>query len=111
MSKFEFNNCSVIIQDGTIEKQYGSNAGEVYAINEPWIQPFRTCRFCKKPVSDEIFARAFYKLEEQYCSSECISKENIKKYACCEQAEINNCVCVFSIKCPVHGEKHFGSHE
>lgn len=112
MSKFDFHNCSIIIQNGTIEKQYlGTDTGEVYPINEPWVENLRKCRCCKQFVSDEVFSHAFYRLEQKCCSSNCSNKDYLNRYACCEQAQINNCVCIVSTICPIHGERHFGSHE
>lgn len=34
-------------------------------------------------------------------------------YACCDQALVksNGCVCFFISTCPVHGEKHNGTHD
>lgn len=31
--------------------------------------------------------------------------------ACCLKAKRNNCVCMYSYKCPKHGETHIGTHD
>lgn len=40
-----------------------------------------------------------------------IERRKFDQMACCEQAVMNDCVCFFSCKCPVHGTKHVGTHD
>jgi ribonuclease I len=40
-----------------------------------------------------------------------LNPPQLKPFQCCEQAVSINCVCAHSYRCPVHGEKHIGSHD
>lgn len=38
-------------------------------------------------------------------------RQYFETHRCCEQAEPNQCVCMFTCTCPVHGETHQGTHD
>ena len=103
----------VVIENHTIGTQYPNEVTphEVYSLDEAWLQSYRVCRVCGVKVSDELLARAYWKHEAPVCSVECLSKETLARYACCELAEPMGCVCAYSTTCPVHGERHFGTHD
>ena len=31
--------------------------------------------------------------------------------ACCDQAVFLNCVCAWAFRCPIHGDRHIGTHD
>lgn len=37
--------------------------------------------------------------------------EKVSPIACCEQAQFIPCVCAYAFRCPVHGDRHHGTHE
>jgi hypothetical protein len=84
---------------------------EIYSQDAKWLKEYRYCRVCGEQLDDERFARAFWRHESQVCSTACYSKEQLARYACCEQAVTVNCVCMYAISCPVHGGKHYGTHD
>ena len=38
-------------------------------------------------------------------------KQKLNSHACCALAEMTNCVCAYSFKCVLHGERHIGTHD
>jgi hypothetical protein len=38
-------------------------------------------------------------------------KSKVHDMACCPLAEHNPCVCAYSFKCAIHGERHIGTHD
>lgn len=100
-------------QENTIGTQYPKDTQphNIYRLDEAWLQKFTVCRICGKPVNDTTLAYAYWKLESPVCSTECLQAETLKRYACCEQAVPTPCVCAYSFKCPVHGERHVGTHD
>jgi hypothetical protein len=97
----------------TIGTQYpgDDDPREIYSLDEQWVEKFTICRVCGKELDDIRLAFAYWKLEQSVCSSECLSAETHKRYACCEKAKRTNCVCQYSTTCPDHGERHFGTHD
>lgn len=83
----------------------------IYSLDETWLQDLIHCRQCGKLLEDEVLAFAFWKLEASVCDSTCYSLQVHKRFACCEQAVRTNCVCTYSTTCPVHGERHIGTHD
>jgi hypothetical protein len=69
------------------------------------------CKICKKPLPPLVAAMAHDQIEEKACSPECRMKEHIQRFACCEQAVVLPCVCHASFRCPVHGDRHIGTHD
>jgi len=47
---------------------------------------------------------------EQIKLSKCPTHE-IGPMACCPKAQPSNCVCMYSYKCPEHGDQHIGTHD
>jgi len=84
---------------------------EEYPLSADWIARYANCRTCGKPLDDDTFARALDQAEQKNCSSECIKAADKKRYACCEKAELCNCVCFISFQCPEHGKTCVGSHD
>jgi hypothetical protein len=103
----------VVVENHTIGTQYPGDAKprEVYSLNDEWLQGYRFCRVCNKPVNEDTLARAYWKHEKPVCSTECLSTETLKRYACCEKARPLGCVCTYSTTCPDHGDRHFGTHD
>jgi hypothetical protein len=66
-------------------------------------EEFRTCRVCGGPVPPPMIEHALRRMEQMTCSSECLHSEQLARYACCEKAVRNGCVCVYSTSCPDHG--------
>lgn len=103
----------VVIENHTIGTQYPSETKprEVYSLDAEWLQAFRVCRVCGKAVNEDTLAFAYWKLQAPVCSTECLSAETLKRYACCEKAQPHPCVCAYSTTCPDHGVRHFGTHD
>jgi hypothetical protein len=80
--------------------------------NPLWADTQR-CRVCQKPLDDTRLAFAYWKHEKALCSTECFAAERLNRHACCEQAKplSRNCVCDYATECPIHGERHFGTHD
>lgn len=115
MTEFQVHRCGtrVVLKDHTIGTQYPgeSTPRYIYSVDDEWLQPLRHCRVCGNPVSEETFARAYWELQAQACSPECLSAETLKRYACCQKAQPLPCVCFYATTCPDHGERHFGTHD
>jgi len=45
------------------------------------------------------------------CSADCQRTVALARVACCTKAEQICCVCEIAFSCPVHGERHFGTHD
>jgi hypothetical protein len=86
---------------------------EVLGLDEPWVQGYRICRVCGKTVDADKLGRALNSHQKPLCSTDCYRVEELKRHACCEQAKplSRNCVCAYATECPVHGERHFGTHD
>lgn len=106
---------SVIIdhENGTIGIQYPKSPAprETHKLTDEWISKYATCRVCEKKLDDSSFAWAYFKLERKTCSSACYQAETLKRYACCDKATPRACVCSYSIQCPTHGQRCFGTHD
>lgn len=72
---------------------------------------YHFCRVCNKPVGTLTAHRASQKHKQLTCSLECRQKETHKRYACCDKATQVECVCLYATTCPVHGERHNGTHD
>lgn len=114
----QVHNCgtSIRITDKTVAWLYPKRDGTLYVkdeypITEEWIQKYRVCRNCGKPLDAERFAYALWRFQNDICSTECLQAETKKRYACCDKAELMPCVCMYSYRCPVHGETHIGTHD
>lgn len=109
------NGNAVRITDTIVAFQYPQKNCSMYevqhSIDEPWIQNYRYCAMCNKPLDASDFAYALVKLEKRCCSIECLKAEQIKRWACCDKAVMTPCVCTYSFSCPEHGEKHIGTHD
>lgn len=84
---------------------------DVYSLSEKWILSYRNCRVCGKELDDAAFAVAYWRHEAAVCSTTCLRKETLARYACCDKAEVRGCVCTFSTSCPDHGNRCFGTHD
>lgn len=84
---------------------------EVYSLDDDWIKKYRFCRYCNNEVSDDRLARAYFRHEPPICSPECLAKERLSRYACCDKAVQRGCVCNFSTECPEHGRQCNGTHD
>lgn len=76
-----------------------------------WQDQYRTCRVCEDPVSPFLFECALKRYERQVCSSACREREQIQRYGCCDLAELAPCVCMVRTSCPLHGDRHVGTHD
>ena len=84
---------------------------EVYQLSEEWLKPFTICRKCGKLQNDQNLARAYWALQSQVCSTECLRAETLQRYACCDKAQQYGCVCSYATTCPDHGLRHHGTHD
>lgn len=75
------------------------------------MKDYSKCKICNKPLPPLLVKHAKSRFEQMICSGECQRKDIIKQFGCCEKAELTPCVCMYSFKCPVHGEKHIGTHD
>ncbi|MEK6880479.1 MAG: hypothetical protein AABY22_12760 [Nanoarchaeota archaeon] len=64
------------------------------------------CPHCKQEV-DRLIA-SFKDVNKKICLTCSIKPEELY---CCKQAQKMDCVCWEAYKCPVHGEKHKGTHD
>ena len=80
-------------------------------LDEDWVQDYRVCRMCGKPVTAERLGWAMHKHEKPCCSPECYAAEELKRHACCDKAKRYGCVCAYATTCPEHGVRHFGTHD
>lgn len=69
------------------------------------------CRVCGTNLPTAIRDWAHQRYEPQTCSTECRRAEIKQRYACCDKAEFLPCVCMYSFRCPVHGDTHIGTHD
>lgn len=74
-------------------------------------EKYSRCRVCGGPVPEALRAHAFRTYQQECCSTKCCKREIIQRYACCEKADFSPCVCMYSFKCPEHGERHIGTHD
>jgi hypothetical protein len=81
------------------------------AHKDAWKERYRYCSVCGKPVERLMFNIACHRKEKQPCSAECVRKDIIRRFACCDKAVPSNCVCAYSFKCPQHGVTHIGTHD
>lgn len=75
-----------------------------------WEDKYKVCRHCALPLeapSQEWALRRF----EQGAHSECEKRYQLRIHACCEKATRRFCVCDYSIECPDHGHRCWGSHD
>ncbi len=73
---------------------------------------FDHCRVCGAEVSEAMRDWARRKIEDAHCGSPaCTRKELVARFGCCELAEPSPCVCAYSFRCPIHGERHIGTHD
>src|SRR5262245_42906477 len=74
---------------------------------------YMTCRVCGNSVDDQEFAWAYWKHQAPVCSVDCVRDEQLKRFACCDKARplSRHCVCMYATECPVHGERHHGTHD
>lgn len=79
--------------------------------DDDWKKKYDTCRVCGKEIPELLKSFAYRKLEQQTCSTECTRKEIIQRFACCDKAEFLTCVCMYSFRCSVHGDRHIGTHD
>lgn len=75
------------------------------------VEEYGHCRVCGKEVDKETLRFAMRRFEKPTCGTDCYKREIIQRYACCEKAEFTPCVCMYSFKCPEHGERHIGTHD
>lgn len=78
---------------------------------EDWQELYLTCRQCNKPVDFERFLHACNSHQQMTCGVECHRKEIVSRHACCENAVILPCVCMYAFHCEEHGDTHIGSHD
>lgn len=75
-----------------------------------WIKIYNTRQpqywFLVKEASDEVCQKARLILEHIKSGKSCTHPK-----ACCPMAEITNCVCDVSFKCPLHDQTCHGSHD
>lgn len=72
------------------------------------------CRVCGVEVSDAMKAHARRMVQDATClSPACTWKELVAHFGCCDKAEPlgRMCVCAYAFSCPVHGERHVGTHD
>lgn len=72
------------------------------------------CRVCGKDVPAWAHDIAARRTEDAHCGSpECRTKELVARFGCCDKAKPLSrfCVCAYAFECPVHGEKHIGTHD
>lgn len=72
---------------------------------------YRRCIVCGREHDAAHLALAQREVHAVACSSECGHVAYLARFACCHRAEILNCVCVCATRCPVHGDRHCGSHD
>jgi len=69
------------------------------------------CSVCKKPLPKRRWlAAAFGPIT---CSKKSCKMEQEARWGlvCCNKARYFHCVCARSYRCPVHGERHVGTHD
>jgi len=98
---------------GTIGTRYRWEQAptETYWLDEAWVKPYTLCRVCGKELDDTTLAFAYWHLERGVCSTDCLQRETLKRYACCDQATPLPCVCAYATTCPIHGDRHVGTHD
>jgi hypothetical protein len=70
------------------------------------------CRMCGVAVSPAMADLARRNVEDAHCGvPACYRTELITRFGCCAKAEILGCVCHYAFRCPVHGDKHIGTHD
>lgn len=70
------------------------------------------CRVCKKPLDEVARAQAHRRVEPTLCgATECYVADIKARFACCQEAELSNCVCAHSFTCKTHGNTHVGTHD
>lgn len=79
--------------------------------NDDILAKYALCRVCGAKLDEHMAAFALGRFEQTTCSTECSKRETIERHACCEKAEMTPCVCMYSFKCPEHGERHIGTHD
>jgi hypothetical protein len=72
---------------------------------------FEHCRVCGVKVDEAHEAYARRNVYNAICGVECHCKEELARYACCEKAVQNPCVCNYSTICPDHGRRCNGTHD
>lgn len=72
---------------------------------------YSVCRECGQPLDETMAAAAKRRLQQLFCSVECLAKHELRRHACCEKATFINCVCEAATTCPDHGERHHGTHD
>ena len=77
------------------------------------LDAYKVCKICGKPLSEPLAALALRRFERMTCGDmACLKADDVLMgRLCCNQAEYTACVCVRSYTCPVHGDKHVGSHD
>lgn len=84
---------------------------ELVSLDESFVQQYLKCRVCGAELSDDRVAVAFWRHQTDVCSTECLRKETLRRYACCEKAQPRGCVCAYSTSCPDHGIRCYGTHD
>lgn len=75
-----------------------------------WNDKFKVCRHCGGDLTPPQVAWAERKLE-QGAHLDCEHAYLLRIHACCEKATRRGCVCSYSITCPEHGIRCWGSHD
>lgn len=75
------------------------------------LDEYRVCKVCGDPLNERLAAWAVRRVEKTTCSDICREKDIIATFGCCSQAKQTPCVCLYSFTCPIHGERHVGTHD
>ena len=83
------------------------------SLKDKWVERYTVCRVCGAEVDEDALAWAYWRHQEPVCSTDCVRAEQLKRFACCDKAKplSRNCVCMYATECPVHGERHHGTHD
>lgn len=94
-------------------QQIGDDDYNVCATCAPKVLLYYQCIICGEMLSGFLGSHKRRLLERGVCRNDsCRKKYDVRMgLLCCEQAEYTHCVCARSYKCPVHGEKHVGTHD
>lgn len=72
---------------------------------------YRHCPMCGKLHDKPMQDWAIRLIEEKPCSPECLRRDIIRRFACCDKATFLPCVCMYAFHCDEHGDRHIGTHD
>lgn len=74
-------------------------------------QRYDHCCICGAELSDLQKSWTHREYRHATCSPACARIQFAREIYCCELATPKACVCAYAWTCPVHGERHVGTHE